>query len=184
METNENKSEQSGLTDEHIKELLSRAYVQAIAASCGLNLSGKSEFDYGIDGTLTSIKIRKTKKNNRKVETGFKLDFQLKSSVDIEEVDKHTLKYDLEVKNYNDLIDEEVGTPRILILYKLPRDKKKWVEVTENCMELRGPAWWCILKGEPESENKYTKTIYIPKLQLLTSDSLNELMKKVERGEL
>lgn len=39
------------LTEEHIKEGLSRAYVLAVAHRAGFNIS-KSEFDYGIDGTF------------------------------------------------------------------------------------------------------------------------------------
>jgi len=45
------------ITEEHIKEGLSRAYTIAVADRAGFNYS-KPDFDYGIDGTFSNIKIR------------------------------------------------------------------------------------------------------------------------------
>jgi len=63
------------LTDPHIVESLSRAYIRAFAGKAGLNLSVR-EYDYGVDGNFDEIAIR----NNRRVESGFSLSFQLKAS--------------------------------------------------------------------------------------------------------
>ena len=182
MDTNDNKY--IGLTEEHIKEMLSRSYVQAIAAAGGFNTS-KYDNDYGMDGSISIVKIRKDMGTNkiRRVDSGYKLDFQLKASINVE-VDEDFVKYDLEVKNYNDLVDEDVGTPRILILYKLPVDQSEWIQLSESGMILKGPAWWCVLKGENESENKYKKTITIPKEQIFNVENLTILMDRVKRGEL
>jgi hypothetical protein len=143
----------------------------------------KGDLDYGMDGTFACVKIRQENGKSRRVEDGYNLDFQLKASINVD-FEEEAVKYNLEVKNYNDLIDEEIGTPRILILYMLPQDKKKWINVNFDGMLLKGPAWWCILNGEPASSNLHTKTIRIPRSQLLTIDSLTELMNKVRKGEL
>ena len=57
------------LTKQHRQEALSRAYVQAIAARCGMSVSIPTP-DYGTDLTLNEIESR----GARRVETGFKLD--------------------------------------------------------------------------------------------------------------
>lgn len=184
METNDNRNEQMGLTEEHVKEMLSRSYVQAIVSACGFNMS-RYENDYGMDGTISIVKFRKDKhtKGVRKVESGYKLDFQLKASINVE-IDEENIKYDLEVKNYNDLVDEDIGTPRVLIVYQLPRNKEEWIKVGTSGMELKGPAWWCTLSGEAESDNEQKKRIAIPRKQQFNMENLKELMGKVKRGEL
>ncbi len=56
------------LTDQHIAEALSRAYVRAIAGRAGLNLAIR-EYDYGVDGSFDEVVMRQ----NRRVESGFSL---------------------------------------------------------------------------------------------------------------
>ena len=64
------------LTESHIKEGLSRAYILAVAHRAGFNCSLKREFDYGIDGTFYDVKVV----GKRHVETGYNIDFQAKAS--------------------------------------------------------------------------------------------------------
>lgn len=90
--------------------------------------------------------------------------------------------YDLETKNYNDLIAEEGLYPKILILFVLPTDEDDWLSVTSDKMVLRRCAWWCSLKGQPQSSNKSTKRIMIPIDQLFTPLAATELMEKVKGG--
>jgi hypothetical protein len=86
------------LTDQHIAESLSRAYVRAIAGRAGLNLAIR-EYDYGVDGSFDEVIVRQ----NRRVESGFSLSFQLKASTQWQ-LEAAQVVYDLEVKTYNDLI--------------------------------------------------------------------------------
>lgn len=165
------------ITEEHAKEGISLAYVTAIAHTSGLNLE-RSEFDYGIDGTFSSVRIR----GNRRVSTGIKLDFQLKASTNVV-IEGDYIKYNLEAKNYNDLVDEEVGTPRILLLYKLPKEREHWMDISENQTTLKNCAFWCSLKGEDSTCNVSSKSIRIPRNQILTVESLKELMEKVKEGD-
>lgn len=165
------------MQDSHIKEAISTSYVIAISAYAGFNFL-KYEKDYGMDGCFSGIKRRK----NRIVEDGTKIDFQLKASENIE-ISDDSIKYNLEVKNYNDLVDEEIGTERILILYKLPKDKSKWITVENDKIIFKECAWWCCLKGKEESENSSKKTIYIPRNQVFDEKALISLMNKVRKGE-
>ncbi|WP_242851800.1 DUF4365 domain-containing protein [Clostridium sp. IBUN22A] len=131
-----------------------------------------------MDGTFKDVKLRE----NRLVESGYSIDFQLKATVTAE-IEDECIKYNLEAKNYNDLVDDDVMTPRILILYTLPRDPNEWVKVNEDMTVIKNCAWWCSLKGNKLTSNSHTITIRIPKNQLLTSETLSELMNKIKRGE-
>ena len=172
----------NSISEEHIKEGISAGYVKAIAHCAGFNI-GKEDFDYGMDGTFSGVKVRMKDGKERLAPDGCKLDFQLKASINVD-VEKDIVKYNLEVKNYNDLVDIEMCTPRILIVYKLPRDKKEWINVTENGTIFKDCAWWCYLSGQPETDNKEKIVIKIPRRQVFNQEALKELMKKVKKGEL
>lgn len=165
------------LTEEHIKEGLSRAYVLAVAHRAGFNIS-KSEFDYGIDGTFKEVVIR----GNRRAPGGFSIDYQLKSTTNVEFAEGF-IKYKLESKNYNDLVEINTATPRILILFVLPKDDSQWLNINCESTILKNCAWWCSLKGKEPTKNKQKVTIEIPKEQLLTAETLCTLMERVKKGE-
>lgn len=107
------------ITEPHTQEGLSRAYVQAVAHSAGINLHMDLEFDYGFDGTFRPV----IKRGKRRVESGFNLDFQLKCTRKWV-VDGDHLKYGLETKTYNDLVTRDPDAPgAILIVMCLPKKK-------------------------------------------------------------
>jgi hypothetical protein len=167
------------LTEPHIIESLSRAYVRALAGKAGLNLSVR-EYDYGVDGNFDEITIR----NKRRVESGFSLSFQLKASTQWQR-DDNTVIYDLEAKTYNDLVlrrNFRMAVPCILILFALPPDSSQWLIYNEEEMRLRGSCYWDYLSGAP-TENRQSVRIKIPRQQRLTSESLLDLIEKVKTGE-
>ncbi len=166
------------MTEAHIKETISRAYVAAIAASVGMTIAASS-LDYGFDGTFKDVEYDPHAKQYS--ETGFGIDFQLKATVNA--VPKNgVIKYSLEAKNYRALVKTHVGTPRILIVYSMPKDKDSWLSVGTDETTFRKCAWWCSLKGYPETANKERVTVDIPISQQLTPDALVDLMKKVKEG--
>lgn len=165
------------ITIQHKKEALGQAYVHAVIANAGFNF-GKSEFDYGFDGTIKDVVNRK----GRFCETCFGLNFQLKSSSDVTFEDDY-LVYDLESKNYNDLIIESTMLPNILILFVLPPEEAEWVDVDYDRLVIRQCAWWCSLEGLPATDNEATKRIRIPIHQVFSPETLLELMDKVKGGQ-
>ena len=70
------------LTIQHIQEDLSRAYIQAVAAKAGVNLSlGTQAHDYGVDGTFHQVEAiprvdAEGKPYMRRRNSGFNLEFQ------------------------------------------------------------------------------------------------------------
>ncbi|MCT1577048.1 DUF4365 domain-containing protein [Oceanobacillus kimchii] len=168
------------LTEEHIKEGLSRAFVSACANRAGMNceINGR-EYDYGFDGTFIDVRVME---NGRRSETGFKIDFQLKSTINLT-INETEVIYSLDSKNYNDLVEVNVGTPRILVLFYLPSDSNDWLSINEERLELKKCAWWCSLKGQEPTSNVSTVNIHIPKSQMLNVEEIGKLMSLVKGGE-
>lgn len=112
------------LPQQSVEELLSLAHVQAIAGQAGVSMS-YFDLDYGFDGTFRSIRTR----GSRFVTQGLAVDFQLKASINYL-IESEYIVYDLDVKNYNDLIERRLsssGIPCILLLKTLPASRDKWL---------------------------------------------------------
>lgn len=110
------------LPQQSVEELLSLAHVQAIAGQAGVSMS-YFDLDYGFDGTVRSIRAR----GSRLVTQGLAVDFQLKASINCL-IESEYIIYDLDVKNYNDLIERRLssnGIPCILLLKTLPASRDK-----------------------------------------------------------
>jgi hypothetical protein len=123
------------LTDQHIVESLSRAYVRAIAGRAGLTLAIR-EYDYGVDGSFDEVVVRQ----NRRTDSGFSLSFQLKASTQWQ-LDPSDVIYDLEAKTYNDLVlrrSIKTAIPCILLLLALPTDPAQWLICEESQLRLQG----------------------------------------------
>ena len=150
-----------------------------LTGSAGLNLAIR-EYDYGVDGSFDEVVVRQ----NRRVESGFSLSFQLKASTQWQ-LDSTDAIYDLEAKTYNDLIlrrSMRAATPCILILLVLPTDSKQWLICEESELRLQGTCYWAYLSGSL-SENCTSVRIRIPRSQRLTPGSLLTLMENVKTGE-
>ena len=164
------------LTRNHRQEVLSRAYVQAIAGRCGLACSLR-DFDYGIDLTLHDIRRR----GHRYMESGFNLDIQAKSTT-TRSLTNTDVVYDLDVKAYDDLRDPQVGCPRILVLLVLPEDENQWTEQTEDHLLVRHAAYWLSLNGRGPTANQKTVRMTLPRINLFSVQALETLMGKIRRG--
>lgn len=165
------------MTEEHIKEQLSKAYVTAVTSNSGVIFRDFGGIDYGIDGKLASVTYDKTR--SRYLEDGFGIDVQLKASTTIE-FKNGMVKYNLEVKTYKDLIRTDVGTPRILVLYSMPKERLEWVNVSIDEIILKKCAWWHSLKGLPDTANTRTILIEIPQTQIFNSTELKRLIQCVK----
>jgi hypothetical protein len=160
------------ITQEHAQEALSRAYIHAVAAKAGVNYVLAKEFDYGFDGHFYPVKLR----GARIVESGFSLSFQLKCSINWTANDE-SVSYALKSKNYNDLVTREPDAEAaILILMCLPEDPEEWVTISEDQIILRKCCYFAALEGEPVANENSTKTIQIPRQNLLTAANLTQVL--------
>ncbi|UPA31859.1 DUF4365 domain-containing protein [Terrisporobacter glycolicus] len=175
---NKEKIKYNKITNEHIKEGIGKGYIDALISYAGFNTC-KDGFDYGFDGGFVEVK----KRDNRIVSSGFRVDYQLKSSSNIT-INNNLIEYDLEAKNYNDLVDPDVGTPRILFLYHMPKDFKEYITVTQHNTIFKYCAWWCSLKNQIPTTNKATKRIKIPIDNIVNEESIKKIMLMAKGGEL
>ena len=113
------------------RRALSRAYVRAVAARAGL-ICGGTENDLGFDLFLRSVEIH----GQQLWDGGPQLDVQLKSTTRAE-VRETVVAYDLEVRAYNILRQENASRPRILVVLVLPEDESEWVSQTEDLLIVR-----------------------------------------------
>lgn len=165
------------ITVQHQKESLGQAYVRAVVAKSGYSIA-VSEHDYGVDGLIKDVINR----GGRYFETGFGINFQLKSSVAVN-FEKEYLVYDLESKNYNDLVYQTKMLPNILVLFVMPREKELWLRVEQEQLSIRHCAWWCSLAGLEPTDNIESQRIRIPIHQVLNPENLIGLMDKVKGGQ-
>jgi hypothetical protein len=99
----------------------------------------------------------------------------LKSTVNLVQTSQ-SVKFDLDVKNYNDLRKTEVGTARILIVVDLHSAKQRWLRANEKHLVFDRCAYWLSLYGAPETTNKNTVRVDIPRSQVLTPAELERII--------
>lgn len=169
------------LTENHIREGLSRAYISAVAHRAGYNCSFSREFDYGVDGSLHEIKMR----DNRRVENGFTIDFQAKASK-LVTINSTSVVYDLEAKSFNDLTDPDrnPAVPFILILLAMPDKDAEWITHTRSELTLRRCAYWMSLRGVAPTTNTERRRIEIPIGNVFDVPGVRDLMGRVKRSEV
>jgi hypothetical protein len=160
------------------QEALSRAYVRAVAARAGL-ICGGTENDLGFDLFLRSVEIH----GQQLWDGGPQLDVQLKSTTRAE-VRETVVAYDLEVRAYNILRQENVNRPRILVILVLPEDESEWLGQTEDALILRHCAYWMSLRGAEPTTAQTTVRIMIPRANISSVQSLQALMDRARRGEM
>ncbi|MCK8787366.1 DUF4365 domain-containing protein [Roseomonas sp. NAR14] len=108
-----------------IKERLSIAYVTAVAARAGCQIS-KCDIDkQSIDVTIRPILGRK-----------ISIDFQLKAT-SIDCFSNDMISFDLPVKNYDDLRDPHCTAPHYLIILVLDSDDNAWLVNDEEALLIK-----------------------------------------------
>jgi hypothetical protein len=168
------------LTRNHRQEALSRAYVHAIAARCGLVCSATREYDYGIDLTLHQI----ARHGRHYWDEGFRLDLQLKSTIERKVVrSQDAVAYDLEAKAYAGLRDPSAGDYRILVLVVFPTNESLWTSQAEEHLLIRGSAYWLWLQGQPASTNIRTVRLSIPRTNVFSVEGVKALMDRVRKED-
>ena len=162
----------NGLPENQGKEWMSLAYMQAICAQAGLNIS-QTRFDNGIDLHVGSTKPISGMAN-------VFLYLQLKSTETWKVENDGFIKYDLPVENYKQLCEKSTSS-QYLVLFTLPTGCHNWVKYNlenENhlhIVELRHMAYYYSLEGLPATKNKKKVRIKVPAQNHLTSQTLIRL---------
>ena len=152
-----------------IKERLSLAYIGAVCARAGLELfETKMDVD-SVDGFISS------KSGNHPI-----LGFQAKSTSRAA-LGETTLKFDLPVKNYDDLRKERTGVV-ILIVVCLPANADDWLVQDEVQLSLRRAGYWLSLRGMPGSDNQSSVRVEIPRAQVFEVSAVTRIMAAIGPG--
>jgi hypothetical protein len=157
------------------QEIFSYVHIRAVAAAAGFECreSGRILDNAGVDLTITAPT------------SNFPMvHLQVKSTSDLAIVKKETVDYRLKVEDYEKLRNSaSYGAPILLAVVLVPSKQEDWICQTENNTALKHCAYWISLNGE----NKITKksiVLKIPRSNLFTVKSLQELIQSSEKGEL
>ncbi len=171
------------ISDKDVEAELSYAYLHAIAHMAGAtcSLATRIADNRGIDASLTAWGPFLSGGDRTEVD----LKIQLKATI-AEPSDNGThLSYTLkDVKHYDALRTHAYAIPRILVVLYLPKNKPDWLVSTSDVFSLKKCAYWVSLVGAEETTNSSSVTVYLPKTQMLTSDSLRSLFSQLSHGEV
>lgn len=170
------------LTLNDIEAELSYAYLHAVASRAGLNCqySNRNADNYGVDATIEHFDVI----------TGtyikdVTLRVQLKATKNKGKETSTHIQYTFKGIPAYDKLRQDFGQPhRILIVLFLTNDESDWLKVTVDELLLKNSAYWVCLYGAPQSANQTGETIYIPKANLLTPQSLRTLCQDIGRGNI
>ena len=151
-------------------EQLSLAYIRAVAADAGYQVTRPELDTDSVDGILMTDSGRRAR-----------IEFQAKATARDVVRESH-IHFPLSVKNYNDLRVETIN-PRILIVLIMPKETQEWINQTIDELCLRHCAYWMSLRGQPATLNTDNITIRLPLTNMLNCNQLAGMMKKTERRE-
>jgi hypothetical protein len=165
------------MTENEQKQQLSVAYVHAVAASAGFACQATIVDDDSVDVTIAA----KGRVHEQSVLLSPRLEVQLKASSQDILRDDH-VAFPLPVKNYEELRCDTM-VPRLLVVFVLPDEPRDWLEQSEDQMITRRCAYWRSLLGSPDTKNKETVTVHLPRTNCLTVESLRSMMEAASREE-
>jgi hypothetical protein len=167
------------ISQQHTEELLSRAFITAIAAKAGLNASVNGyDLDYGTDGIIKRVRIH----GSQREETGIGIEFQAKATKNWRHTDDGTgVSYDMPVGAYNKLVRRyaDGGIPIYLILLCLPPSLDDWIQLSHDELVLRHCCYWQRIAGV-ESANVISQVVHIPFAQRFDPFTLRLLVREME----
>jgi hypothetical protein len=170
------------LTDQNIEAELSYAYLHAVASKAGFSCEYRNRHLDGAGVDATIIEDGR-KLADDSVLTSFVVDVQLKATYqDLPEQDGRQ-SYVLSVPHYDKLRLEEVASPRLPVLLRLPRNPEEWLHISEEALIAKRCAYWVSLRGAPASGNRENQTVYIPRPNLLSPRGVTTLMARPSRRE-
>lgn len=154
------------------KEEFSYGYLKMIGAKSGLVIEnhGRSIDNQGIDiqivyaGEIENVHTAR-------------IDAQVKCTA--QDIDKEDyINFSLDIKTYEILRNKFVYVPIILIVVLVPKDLDEWIDIDGERTISKKCAYWISLTGFPASNNLNNLKVRIPKNNLITPESLSNIIKQ------
>ncbi|HEY0076119.1 MAG TPA: DUF4365 domain-containing protein [Abditibacteriaceae bacterium] len=168
------------LRDTDVEEQLSIAYLHAVCAHARMckGSTGRLEDNAGIDATVTVW----LPENGDDWEE-FDIKFQLKATkLPPVETETH-YSYSLKKAHYDQLRKPRLVSQRILVVLFLPPNFDQWLTHSHEQLLLRRSAYWVSLNGAAPSTNDTSQTVYLPKNQPFSPQSLRDLAARISRKD-
>ncbi|ANL70606.1 hypothetical protein AMC83_CH00572 [Rhizobium phaseoli] len=157
------------------QEAFSRAYIRAVAAVAGCTVATPETDNDKVDWMISS-RVRGTKFTKPQINLQAKC--LLGGAAEGERI-----SYSLDIDTYDNLRDQQVTNPRILVVVLAPIHPEDWIIQDEAQLVLKHCAYWLSLKGEPDVPNSASKTVYLPRLNIFTPKVLQAMMSRTSNGE-
>ena len=170
------------LSTNDIEAELSYAYLHAVVSKAAVccKVGNRHDDNAGIDAHLTGWGPFPNGGYRHEVD----IKVQLKATTNIPDLQKEHWSYFLSGNNrYDDLRNETLSIPRILVVLFLPKDADDWLSLDEDALIMKKCAYWVSLRGAEPSNNATGQTVYIPKFQRFDPDGLLDLMAQLSRNE-
>lgn len=165
------------MTGDQQKEALSREFLRILANGHGFKVIEPPQ-DHGVDMIVCPVTIRQEPSGRlRYLDSQYKLDFQLKATTTTGVVDSdESVKYDLDVKNYNDLVQRRgEPLPLHLLVVVLQSSPPTCIAVSEEQLGVLGQAYWYLPEeGAVVSDNLQQVRITIPKANRVNADFVRQ----------
>jgi hypothetical protein len=170
------------LSSQNIESELSYAYLHAVASRAGIicEYTGRHSDEAGVDAVLR-VKGRLA---NDSVFTSFTVDVQLKATATLPVEQDGRYSHSLKLKNYNELRSTATISPHVLIVLFLPANADDWLTHSEERLIAQRCAYWASVRGAREITDQDSRTVYVPRVNLLSAENLRELMTRFSRGEV
>lgn len=158
------------MTEDQKKESISRGFLRILAEGHGFKVLEPGS-DHGVDMIVYPVTVRIEPSGKRRLlDSPYKLDFQLKATTTNGIVDAgDDIKFDLEVKTYNDLIQRrDEPLPLHLVVVVLSADPPACLHLDARNLGIAGRAYWYLPADDAEpTENANQIRITIPKANQL-----------------
>jgi len=170
------------LTPNNIKAELSYAYLHAVAARGGLEcvVAGRHSDGAGVDAILRA----RERFSPGSLFTDFTVEVQLKATSVEPTIDaRDRYAFPLELDHYDKLRNTEIHAQRLLVVLFLPEDDSQWLRHSAESLVARRCAYWVSLCGAPTSPNGTSQTVYIPRSNPFSVESLRSVMDRASLNE-
>ncbi len=171
------------LTKANVESELSYAYLHAVASHAGFACEVRNRHldGAGVDATITEDGRMLAPDSTL---TYIPVDVQLKATYQDLPEENGRFSFSLDITQYNKLRSAMVGSPRLLVVLRLPRDPVEWLRVNAESLIARRCAYWVSLRGAPPVEDQNSQTVFIPMRNALTPDELRQIMTYFSRQEV
>lgn len=161
------------LTSQNIESELSYAYLHAVASKAGMSckVGGRHDDNSGVDAIVNYFgPIPNTYISD------VQIDIQLKATInDGGSYPDHFSYFIQKIERYDKLRTNDSTRVKLLAVLFLPPDANNWLNCSVDQLILQKAAYWVCLYGAPPSSNSSGQTIYLPRANFISPESLQNL---------